>query len=191
MERELYLNPQELRKFKIKYVISRVFVYGFITLMAIFIIVPFLWMILSSVKSTNEIISRQVTFFPRGKWQWENYSKLIKGILSTDQFGNEYYSFDPIPFQWMFFNTIVVGFFTTLGTIITTILAAFAFSRLDFKGRETIFAIMLATMMIPGEVFVITNYMTLSKYTGWIKSSNHLAICCLNFPVCYECVYTF
>lgn len=192
MERELYLNPQELRKYKIKYVISRIFIYGFIVIMAIFIVVPFLWMILSSVKSTNEIISRQVTFFPRGKWQWVNYKNLIKGITSIDQYGNEYTSFNPIPFQWMFFNTIVVGFFTTLGTVVTTILAAFAFSRLNFKGRETIFAIMLATMMIPGEVFVITNYMTLSRYTNWIKSSNHLRnYAALIFPFVTSVFYTF
>jgi multiple sugar transport system permease protein len=192
MEKELYLDPQELKKYKIKTTIGKVFIYAFIIAMSIYIVVPFLWMILSSVKDTNEIISRQVTFFPRGKWQWGNYSKLLKGIISIDQYGQEYYSFKPIPFHWMFLNTIVVGFFTTLGTIVTTILAAFAFSRLNFKGRDVIFAIMLTTMMIPGEVFVITNFMTLSRYTNWIKSANHIEnYFALVFPFVTSVFYTF
>ena len=93
-----------------------------------------------------------------------------------------------IPFYWMFsnfkaaidmaevsvfvsfyYNTIIVGFFTTLGTMITTILAAFAFARLNFKGKEVIFSILLATMMIPGEIFVISNYTTVA---GWGKFFN-------------------
>ncbi|HEY8395702.1 MAG TPA: carbohydrate ABC transporter permease [Bacilli bacterium] len=192
MERELYLNPQELRRYKIITIINRVFSYSFIIIMAVFIVVPFLWMILSSVKTTNEIISREVTFFPRKGWEWANYSRLITGIKKIDQYGNPYYAFKPMPFHWMFLNTVVVGFFTTLGTVITTILAAFAFSRLNFKGRETIFVIMLATMMIPGEVFVITNYMTLSRFTGWIKSANHLEnYAALIFPFITSVFYTF
>lgn len=191
MERALYLDPNELRRFKIKTGIARFFTYAFIILMAAFIVVPFLWMIFSSLKTTNEIIRPEVTFFPR-KFEWANYSKLFTGIKAIDQYGNEYEAFKPMPFHWMFFNTIVVGFFTTIGTVVTTILAAFAFSRLNFKGRELIFTIMLATMMIPGEVFVITNYMTLSRYTGWIKSANHLEnYAALIFPFITSVFYTF
>jgi multiple sugar transport system permease protein len=64
-------------------------------------------------------------------------------------------------------NTIVVAIFSTLGTLITTILAAFAFSRLNFKGREAVFSVFLMTMMIPGEMMVITNYITVASF-GWI-----------------------
>ena len=158
--------------------------------MAAFIVVPFLWMIFSSLKTTNEIIRPEVTFFPR-KFEWANYSKLFTGIKKIDQYGNEYEAFKPMPFHWMFFNTIVVGFFTTIGTVVTTILAAFAFSRLNFKGRELIFTIMLVTMMIPGEVFVITNYMTLSRYTGWIKSASHLKTMALIFRSSRACSIHF
>jgi multiple sugar transport system permease protein len=202
MEKELYLNPQELRKFKIKTGIGRFFIYLFTIIMALFILIPFLWMLLSSVKETWEITAEQVTFLPTSlttgrslwpwDWAWDNYGNLLKGITRIDESGREYSVFDPIPFGSMFLNTIVVGFFTTLGTTVTTILAAFAFSRLNFKGRDTIFEIMLATMMIPGEVFVITNYMTLSKYTYWIKSpvhfENYLA---LIVPFITSVFYTF
>jgi hypothetical protein len=64
-------------------------------------------------------------------------------------------------------NTLVVGIISTIGTLITTIFAAFAFARLEFKGKNTIFAILLATMMIPGEMMVITNYITVANF-GWL-----------------------
>ena len=64
----------------------------------------------------------------------------------------------------MYFNTIFVGICTTGGTLITTVLAAFAFARLNFKGKEVLFSILLATMMIPGEIFVITNYTTIASW---------------------------
>jgi multiple sugar transport system permease protein len=61
----------------------------------------------------------------------------------------------------------VVAFFSTLGTLITTILAAFAFARLEFKGRDAVFLVFLMTMMIPGEMMVISNYITVASF-GWI-----------------------
>jgi len=66
-------------------------------------------------------------------------------------------------------NTLFVGIVSMIGTVTTTILAAFAFSRLDFKGREFIFSILLMTMMIPGELYTITNYITV-RNLGWYDS---------------------
>ena len=60
-------------------------------------------------------------------------------------------------------NTLIVGVISTLGTLVTTIFAAFAFARLNFVGKDAIFAVLLATMMIPGEMMVITNYITVSR----------------------------
>jgi ABC-type glycerol-3-phosphate transport system permease component len=66
-------------------------------------------------------------------------------------------------------NTLFVGIVSMIGTVTTTILAAFAFSRLEFKGREFIFSILLMTMMIPGELYTITNYITV-RNLGWYDS---------------------
>lgn len=175
MQRELYLDPHEVKKFKIKKIISKSAIYIFLIIMGLFIIIPFYWMLISSVKQTWEITSPNVTLLPVGRngkslwpweWAWENYSRLINGY--TTEGGRV---FRPVPFGWMFLNTIVVGLLTTTGTVITVILAAFAFARLNFKGKEALFMIMLATMMIPGEVFVISNYMTISRF-GWIRSTS-------------------
>ena len=69
-----------------------------------------------------------------------------------------------VNFFKLYSNTILVGLLTTVGTLGTTILAAFAFARLNFKGKEVLFSILLATMMIPGEIFVITNYTTIAAW---------------------------
>lgn len=178
--RELYLDPQEMKKYKIKKYTAQTFTYIFLSIMALFILIPFYWMLISSVKQTWEITTPNITLLPVSlqtrkilapwDWAWENYGTLFKGI--QDPLTGKY-TFKPMPFGWMFLNTIVVGAVTTIGTIVTVVFAAFAFSRLNFKGRETVFAILLATMMIPGEVFVITNFMTISRL-GWVRSNIHL-----------------
>ena len=75
------------------------------------------------------------------------------------------------------YNTLIIGVISTIGTVITTVMAAFAFSRIKFPGREVIFTLFLATMMIPGEMMVITNYITVTrtaknvaKTLFWIKN---------------------
>lgn len=196
MQRELYLDPHELKAFKIKKYTSQTLIYIFLILMGLFIVIPFYWMLISGVKQTWEITSPNITLLPVGQngnalwpwdWAWSNYGKLINGFTNSE--GIEI--FKPMPFGWMFLNTIVVGALTTTGTVITVILAAFAFARLNFKGRDILFTILLATMMIPGEVFVITNYMTVSNL-GWLRQANHLkTYAALVFPFITSVFYIF
>jgi multiple sugar transport system permease protein len=81
-------------------------------------------------------------------------------------FKNYLSALDAAPYLTYMKNTVIVAFFATVGTVFTTILAGFAFARLNFKGRDMLFAALIATMMIPGEMFVITNYITVSDL-GW------------------------
>ena len=119
-------------------------------------ILPFYWMIITSLKSNSEIISSTQTFFPRIV-MWSNYV----------------YVFQVFDFTTYMLNTIVVAIFSTIGTLITTILAAFAFARLQFKGRDTLFMVFLMTMMIPGEMMVISNYITVASFK-WVGSDQNL-----------------
>lgn len=135
---------------KVARILTLVFTYLFIGFMALVVLFPFYWMIITSLKSTQEIRSLHQTFFP-ATVLWSNYVAVFK-------------YFDFVTYLR---NTLIVGIISTVGTLITTILAAFAFARLEFKGRDTMFAILLATMMIPGEMMVITNYITVS-YLGWL-----------------------
>lgn len=138
---------------KVTNVVSTVITYILITFLALIMIFPFYWMISTSLKTTNEIQAQTQTFFP-----------------SIVMRSNYVYVFQVFDFTTYMVNTIVVAIFSTLGTLITTVFAAFAFARLNFKGREQLFMVFLMTMMIPGEMMVISNYITVSSF-GWIKSS--------------------
>ena len=137
---------------KVGRIFSTIFTYIFILALALVVVFPFYWMIITSLKEYNEIIGLNQTFFPTIV-MWSNYV----------------YVFQRFDFTTYMFNTIVVAIFSTLGTLITTIFAAFAFARLKFKGREAVFMIFLMTMMIPGEMMVITNYITVATF-GWIEN---------------------
>ena len=140
-------NADQLAKAqKIGRILFLVLVYAFLAFMAVIVLFPFYWMIITSLKSTTEIRALQQTFFPTNVL-WSNYITVFN-------------SFD---FGTYVDNTLVVGIISTLGTLLTTIFSAFAFARLNFKGREALFGILLATMMIPGEMMVITNYITVSR----------------------------
>ena len=121
--------------------------YVFLTLWAIIVLFPFYWMLLTSVKSygaySNEFIPSFFTLYPTV----ENYAT----------------SFTAVPLLQYFFNTMVFTVITTLIMLIVTIPAAFAFARLEFKGKHIAFVIFLSLMMIPNELVVITNFVTITN----------------------------
>ena len=139
-------------------VISQIVIYIFLLAIALIVLFPFYWMIISSLKSLTEYRYNIPTLFPE-KILFENYA-----IAFTE--GN---------LGLLFANTLYVGLVSTIFSLIITVLSAFAFARLEFKGRETLFAILLATMMIPGELFTITNYSTVHEF-GWINTYTVLIV---------------
>jgi len=128
--------------------------YLFLIIMALIIIIPFYWMVLTSLKDFSGATSTNPAFFIKiSQMNWINY----KVVLTEMNFG------------LYIKNTVIVAIFSTLGTVITTILAAYAFARIEFKGREVLFSILIMTMMIPGELYIITNFITVSKNGfGWV-----------------------
>ena len=124
--------------------ISRFFMYFFLALGAVIMLFPFFWMFSSAFKTTQEI-----NRFPP---QW------LPSRISLDNFRR---AFEMAPFAKYFVNSIVVMVCSVGLTTLTTILAAFAFSRLRFPGRNLIFGMLLSLMMIPFEMLVITNYSTI------------------------------
>ncbi len=127
----------------------RILVYAFLIAMAIVVLFPFYWMIISSLKTLDEYRLSQPTFFPR-----------------TIMFSNYADAFTTASLGRLFLNTMIVGVSSTLLSLIITVLSAFAFARLEFKGKELLFSGLLATMMIPGELFTITNFVTVTEF-GW------------------------
>ena len=124
-------------------------IYLFLIVMAAIVLFPFYWMIISSLKSLAEYRLSPPTFWPMQ-------------ILIT----NYADAFTTASLGVLFKNTMIVGVISTLLSLVITIFTAFAFARLEFKGKELLFAGLLATMMIPGELFTITNFATVTNL-GW------------------------
>ncbi len=130
--------------------ISRFFVYLFLSVGAVIMLMPFFWMFTSAFKTTQEINK-----FP---------PQLLPSTLSLTNFKR---AFSMAPFARYFVNSVVVMVCSVGLTTFTTILAAFAFSRLRFAGRTLIFSLLLSLMMIPFEMLIITNYSTIVNLKLW------------------------
>ena len=137
---------------KVVKIVSQILLYTFLIIMAIIIIFPFYWMLISSVKDLEEYKRAVPTLFPE-KILLFNYAEAFK------QAG----------LGRLFLNTLYVGVVSTVLSLVITVLSAFAFARLEFKGKNALFAALLATMMIPGELFTITNYVTVYRF-GWMNT---------------------
>lgn len=122
-------------------------IYTLLTLWAVVVLFPFYWMILTSVKSyssyNSEYIPKLYTLSPT----LQNYAD----------------AFTTVPLAGYFVNTLIFTLITTGIMLVVTVLAAFAFARLDFKGKDLAFTIFLSLMMIPNELVVITNYVTITN----------------------------
>ena len=132
--------------------------YLFLGAMALIVLFPFYWMIISSLKTLDEYRLSVPTFWPK-----------------TVMFSNYADAFTTASLGRLFLNTMYVGIVSTILSLIITVLTAFAFARLEFKGKDLLFAGLLATMMIPGELFTITNYATVTTF-GWINTYTVLIV---------------
>ena len=132
--------------------------YAFLMVMALIVLYPFYWMIASSLKSLTEYRMSVPTFIPRS-WMFSNYVT----------------AFTSASLGKLFANTLYVGVVSTILSLIITVLSAFAFARLEFKGKDAMFAALLGTMMIPGELFTITNYSTVTQL-NWMNTFTALIV---------------
>ena len=130
-------------------VFAQIGLYLFLVVMAVIVLFPFYWMLMSSVKTINEYERSVPTLWPH-EFRWGTYK----------------IAFEKIDFGRVFLNTIFVGVVSTILSLVITILSAYAFAKFEFRGKNILFAALLATMMIPGELFTITNYITI---VGWFR----------------------
>ena len=134
------MHEQDMQKVtsqqRVVKVLVQIFLYLFLVTMALIILFPFYWMLISSVKSLGEYREPIPTLFPR-EIIWGNYAS----AFTTANLGR------------LFLNTLYVGIVSTILSLVITVLSAFAFARLEFKGKNTLFAALLATM-IPNELKV-------------------------------------
>lgn len=146
MEKKIDFEKIE-KSAKMQKYLLRAGTYLFLTVWAVMVLFPFYWMLLTSVKSyssyNSEYIPKLFTLSPT----LQNYAD----------------AFTTVPLAAYFINTIIFTVITTLLMLVVTVLAAFAFARLEFPGKNIVFTLFLSLMMIPNELVVITNYVTITN----------------------------
>jgi len=158
----------------------KILVYILLVCGSFIFIFPLWWMFTVSLSNPQEAIAtvsgyRSFQLFPNDP-QWENYPNAIKGLSAVKEVsvdaglgGRHDVAGDWSGFLDSLSNSIVVTFFTILGTILSSSLVAYGFARLRFRGKSKLFFIMLATMMIPGQVTMIPLFL-LFKSLGWVNT---------------------
>ena len=137
----------ENKQLKTKAAMGKGVVYALLGIWALIVLFPFYWMILTSVKSYSSYNSE---FIP----QLFTLSPTLRNYLDA---------FTQVPLADYFLNTLIFTLATTAVMLVVTVLAAFAFSRMNFKGRDLVFTLFLSLMMIPSELVVITNFVTITE----------------------------
>jgi len=128
----------------------KIIIYFFLSLWGIIVLFPFYWMIITSVKSYGSYNSEYIPKLFASDPTFENY---VNAFDSTSGSLGRY-----------FINTIIFTVFTTALMLVVIVLSAFAFSRLSFKGRDILFTLFLSLMMIPNELVIITNFVTITNW---------------------------
>lgn len=136
----------------------RVLQYGILIALSLIMIVPFLWMLSSSLKGTDYILDTTPQFIP-DPLTVNSYTEL-----------NEL-----LPIWQMFANSVIVAGLGTAGTILVSAMAAYAFSRMEWPGRNTVFVLYLATMMVPTQVTLIPQFI-LIRELDWVNSYQALVL---------------
>lgn len=125
--------------------IYKVIEYFFLAILSVFVLLPFVWMVLSSLKLNNEIFTSPITWFP-SEWQWQNYVE----IWQKDAM-----------FTWLI-NTIIIAVAVTSLQVLTGSFAAYGFSRIKFPGRDVLFIIYIATISVPWQAYMIPQFKMIS-----------------------------
>jgi len=145
--------------------LRKVFLYVGLVLLAIVFLFPFAWMIATSLKTNTEALTNPTALLPAAP-QWNNYPDVITAL----NFWRET------------FNSLVMALGVTLGQVILAALAGYAFARLHFFGRDVLFLLILATLIIPFEVLFVPLYLMLAGWGGWLNTFAALIVPSLASP---------
>ncbi|MGE5585679.1 MAG: carbohydrate ABC transporter permease [Bacillota bacterium] len=143
------LPGRRLQRPRLRSVASAVVSHAVLIAGALVMVVPFIWMLSTSLKPTGDVLGYSLDLIPRPP-MWDNYVKVWQSL----------------PFARYFWNSLVVSSTVTLLQLATCSMAAYAFARLRFPGRDTLFLLYLGTLMIPGQVTMIPNFI-LVRLLGW------------------------
>jgi ABC-type glycerol-3-phosphate transport system permease component len=188
-------------------------IYTFLIIFGLFMVVPFVWMISTSLMNQAEFNKHDSVFVPKEEYhvwkspagdhkillvQVENKEAVIHTLDKDNRIVDEYKrvpasevrkvkkvpslhwdnftrAFKKVPFATYFANTLLVSFISLIGVLITSMLAAFAFGRMEFKGKDALFYLFLSMMMVPEPIYLISSYILLDKIS-WLDTYQALII---------------
>ncbi len=130
--------------------ITKIFVYILLIAISIILLAPLWWMISTSLKPMEEVVQYPPSFIPKS-WQWSNYVETMRAF----------------PFLRYAKNTLFITSFVVFGNVVANSFIAYGFAKIDFPGRKVLFSLVLATMMVPGFVTMIPQYILFTKI-GWV-----------------------
>ncbi len=171
--------------------INKAVVYMLLTVGAVVMLLPFYYMISTSTKTSDETFTAEMVWVPRN-WKISEYIKAWKtdrdnaelGLPATNELrklaSSLWVSYsnawkEDKNFPWYYMNSFIIAISTTVLQLATSALAAYAFATMKFRGKEIVFLIFLGTMMIPGQVTLVPNYVIVAKL-GWIDTYKALII---------------
>lgn len=135
--------------------LNKIIMYVILVIMAFIMIVPFAWMILTALKTNQEAISVDPFYiFPAHGWHWENFAEV----------------WESYNFLILYKNTLLMIFLRVVFACLTATMAGYAFGRLRFPGKNFFFSLILIQMMIPSQIFIIPQYVMVSKL-GWLNTT--------------------
>lgn len=136
-------------------VVNKTIMYVILIVMAFIMLVPFLWMILTALKTNQESISVDPFYiFPQSGWHWSNFATV----------------WESYNFMVLYKNTLLMILFRVICACLTATMAGYAFGRLRFPGKNLMFSLVLIQMMIPAQIFIIPQYLMVSKL-GWLNTT--------------------
>jgi multiple sugar transport system permease protein len=137
---------------RLKFLLGRAATYAILIIGAATMLIPFLWMVSTSLMTNSEVYDYPPKLIP-DRFLWENYREALTML----------------PFGRFFLNTIIITGASVIGQLVTCSMAAHAFARLQFKGRDKLFGLYLSTMMIPAIVTLIPSFLIISAF-GWANT---------------------
>ena len=152
------LAEQQMWQYRLRKGLAKGALYVGLLAGAALMMLPFVWMLTSSIKAPDEITLRTIQWLPKVA-QWQNYK----------------IAWEAAPFDVYFKNSFLIAFVVMSLDVIFSSLAAYAFAKLEFFGKNFLFLLFLGTMMIPGEVMLIPNYITMVNF-GWIDTYASLIV---------------
>ncbi len=137
-----------MESYEAKQRMTSVLIHVILIVFSVIMIVPFAWMILTALKTNQEAISVNPFYIlPQNGWHWENFGTVWKSYN----------------FVILYKNTLLMIFFRVLCACLTATMAGYAFGRLNFPGKKLMFSLVLVQMMVPGQIFIIPQYLMISK----------------------------